>query len=106
MGECPYADGTPLGASVNTFCKVALRFVPLLRGSCLRYRRGATSPFRGMHLNEDVCVFELVDESGVPVKPVERAAKLYITPLFNVAQPLIRYELTDELTVIDAPCAC
>ena len=59
-----------------------------------------------MHLIEDVCVFELVDEHGHAVGAGERAAKLYITPLFNIAQPLIRYELTDELTLIDGPCAC
>jgi phenylacetate-coenzyme A ligase PaaK-like adenylate-forming protein len=62
---------------------------------------------RGMHLNEDICIFEPVDASGRPVAPGERAAKLYITQLFNHAQPLIRYELTDEVTLLhDGPCAC
>jgi phenylacetate-CoA ligase len=59
-----------------------------------------------MHLNEDVCVFEPVDDRGRPVRDGQRAAKLYITPLFNHAQPLIRYELTDELTLLDEPCPC
>ena len=61
---------------------------------------------RGMHLNEDLCIFELVNNDGRAVSPGERAAKLYITPLFNYAQPLIRYELTDEVTLIDEPCPC
>ena len=61
---------------------------------------------RGMHLNEDLCIFELVDEAGKPVPPGERCAKLYITNLSNIAQPLIRYELTDELTLLDEPCPC
>ena len=62
----------------------------------------------GMHLNEDVCIFEPVDAEGQPVAPGERAAKLYITQLLNHAQPLIRYELTDEVTLLDdeAPCPC
>ena len=61
---------------------------------------------RGMHLNEDLCIFELVDEAGKPVPPGERCAKLYITNLSNLAQPLIRYELTDELRLLDEPCPC
>lgn len=61
---------------------------------------------RGMHLNEDVCIFELVDKLGRPVVAGERAAKMYVTPLFNHAQPLIRYELTDEVTLLDEPCPC
>jgi phenylacetate-CoA ligase len=61
---------------------------------------------RGMHLNEDLCIFELVDEAGRPVPPGERCAKLYVTNLSNLAQPLIRYELTDELRILDEPCPC
>ena len=60
----------------------------------------------GMHLNEDLCIFELVDEAGRPVPPGERCAKLYVTNLANLAQPLIRYELTDELRILDEACPC
>jgi phenylacetate-CoA ligase len=61
----------------------------------------------GMHLNEDVCIFEPVDGNGNPAAPGQRAAKLYVTPLFNLAQPLIRYELTDEITLRESlPCSC
>ena len=31
---------------------------------------------------------------------------MYVTPLFNHVQPLIRYELTDEVTLIGEPCPC
>lgn len=61
---------------------------------------------RGMHLNEDLCIFELVDEAGKPVPTGERCAKLFITNLSNLTQPLIRYELTDELRLLDEPCPC
>lgn len=67
---------------------------------------GSCGQGRGMHLNEDLCIFEPVDNDGRPVPAGQRAAKLYITPLFNHAQPLIRYELTDEVTLIDEPCPC
>jgi|CXWL01.1.fsa_nt_gi phenylacetate-coenzyme A ligase PaaK-like adenylate-forming protein len=61
---------------------------------------------RGMHLNEDLVIFELVDADGCAVQSGIRAAKMYITNLFNLAQPLIRYELTDETMLIDEPCLC
>ena len=61
---------------------------------------------RGMHLNEDYCIFELVDEVGRPVPAGERCAKVYVTNLMNLAQPLIRYELTDELRFLEEPCPC
>jgi phenylacetate-coenzyme A ligase PaaK-like adenylate-forming protein len=59
-----------------------------------------------MHLSEDVCIFEPVDEHGAPVAVGQRAAKLFVTPLFNIAQPLIRYELTDEVTLQVGACPC
>lgn len=61
---------------------------------------------RGMHLNEDLVIFEMVDAGGSPVPAGVRAEKMYITNLLNRAEPLIRYELTDETTLIDAPCPC
>jgi phenylacetate-CoA ligase len=55
---------------------------------------------------EDVTIFELVDQEGHAVPPGVRAAKMYITDLYNHVQPLIRYELTDEATLTDEPCPC
>ncbi|MBA2282334.1 MAG: phenylacetate--CoA ligase family protein [Acidimicrobiia bacterium] len=60
----------------------------------------------GMHVNEDLVIVEPVDEANRPVAVGERAAKVLVTNLFNPLQPLIRYELTDEAVVLDAPCAC
>jgi len=60
----------------------------------------------GMHLGEDTAIFEFVDDSGEPVPPDRRCAKMYVTNLFNHVQPLIRYELTDEATLLDKPCPC
>jgi phenylacetate-coenzyme A ligase PaaK-like adenylate-forming protein len=60
----------------------------------------------GMHLGEDTAIFELVDNAGNPVPPGVRAAKMYVTNLFNHVQPLIRYELTDEATLLEGPCPC
>jgi phenylacetate-coenzyme A ligase PaaK-like adenylate-forming protein len=59
-----------------------------------------------MHLNEDLLVVEPVDERGAPVPAGVRSAKVYLTHLFNPVLPLIRYELTDEVTVLDGRCPC
>ena len=57
----------------------------------------------GMHLMEDMNVYEPVNENGEPVLPGRIAAKLWITNVANQALPLIRYELTDEVTFLDGP---
>ena len=49
--------------------------------------------------NDDHVIVEPVDAHGHPVGPGETAQRLLITNLFNHTLPLIRYELTDELTV-------
>ncbi|MGH9079428.1 MAG: phenylacetate--CoA ligase family protein [Acidimicrobiales bacterium] len=60
----------------------------------------------GMHLPDDLVIVEPVDLDGHPVLPGEPAAKLYITNLYNHAQPLIRFEVADGLTVFEGPCTC
>jgi phenylacetate-coenzyme A ligase PaaK-like adenylate-forming protein len=59
-----------------------------------------------LHLVEDLAIVEAVDDAGRPVGPGERSAKLYVTNLYNTTLPLIRYELTDELTLTGKPCPC
>ena len=58
------------------------------------------------HLPDDLCILEPVDDQGRPVPPGQKAAKFYFSNLYNFTLPLIRYEVTDEITVIDEPCAC
>jgi phenylacetate-CoA ligase len=54
--------------------------------------------------NTDMCVVELVDADNRPVPFGATAAKVLVTNLYNLAQPLIRYELTDTFVrVADAP---
>ena len=59
-----------------------------------------------IHLSDDLFVVEPVDENGAPARPGTPAAKVYLTNLFNFVQPLIRYELTDEMIFLDGPCPC
>jgi phenylacetate-CoA ligase len=60
----------------------------------------------GMHIPDDLLIVEPVDAHGRPVAAGVPSAKVYITNLFNPLQPLIRYEITDEVTGLDAPCSC
>jgi phenylacetate-coenzyme A ligase PaaK-like adenylate-forming protein len=60
----------------------------------------------GMHLCDDLLIVEPVDAEGNPVAPGIRSHAVYLTNLFNSLQPLIRYEITDEVTIVDEPCAC
>jgi phenylacetate-CoA ligase len=59
-----------------------------------------------MHLSDDLMIVEPVDEAGEAVAPGVRASKVLLTVLYNHALPLIRYELPDEVTVIDDACPC
>ncbi len=45
--------------------------------------------------NTDTCIVELVDADNRPVAPGVPSAKVLVTNLYNLIQPLIRYELTD-----------
>ncbi|OBI17541.1 hypothetical protein A5712_23795 [Mycobacterium sp. E2327] len=54
--------------------------------------------------NSDMCIVELVDAENRPVPTGIPAAKVLVTNLFNLTQPLVRYELNDTFVrVADAP---
>jgi phenylacetate-coenzyme A ligase PaaK-like adenylate-forming protein len=46
----------------------------------------------------DMCLAELVDEDNSPVPAGMPSAKVLVTNLHNLTQPLVRYELTDRFT--------
>lgn len=60
----------------------------------------------GMHLSDDLVIVEAVDADGDPAPAGVRSHKVYVTNLFNPLMPLIRYEISDEVTLLDEPCAC
>jgi phenylacetate-CoA ligase len=59
-----------------------------------------------MHLPDDLHYIEAVDEAGRPVPPGAQAAKLLVTNLFNLVEPLIRYEVTDQVVIVPGRCPC
>jgi len=60
----------------------------------------------GMHLAEDMMIVESVDDAYRPVAPGATASRVLLTNLINPLMPLIRYEITDEVTLLDEPCPC
>lgn len=61
---------------------------------------------RGLHLFEDLVIFEVVDRENQPVPPGEYGDKVLLTVLFNHTQPLIRYELSDSVAMSAESCSC
>jgi phenylacetate-coenzyme A ligase PaaK-like adenylate-forming protein len=60
----------------------------------------------GMHLSMDMHVFEPVDRDRRSVAPGVLSDSILLTNLVNPVLPLIRYEITDRVRVIDEPCPC
>jgi phenylacetate-coenzyme A ligase PaaK-like adenylate-forming protein len=80
--------------------------VPILDiyASSETYWMGVSYPgLPDLHLIEDTIIYEPVDSVGRPVPPGVPAAKLLITNVMNQALPLIRYELTDQVTFLNGP---
>ena len=59
-----------------------------------------------MHANTDWLILEPVDEYGNPVPPGQRSHTTLLTHLANQVQPMIRYDLGDQITLQTQPCTC
>jgi len=59
---------------------------------------GECNAHTGLHLYEDLDIVEVVDMSNRPVPPGVYGDKLLLTRLFNTTQPLIRYEVSYQLS--------
>jgi len=67
------------------------------------YIASSTPPQRDLHINDDLVIVEVVDEQNRPVPPGVPGFKVLLTNLVNRTQPLIRYELSDSVTVAGEP---
>lgn len=61
---------------------------------------------RGMHINSDLVILEVVDENYQPVPPGTTGNKILVTNLYTYAQPIIRYELQDRVCMEPESCTC
>lgn len=63
----------------------------------------STPAHRGLEIHEDILLVEVVDEHNQPVPPGTPGFKLLVTNLVNFAQPLVRYEVSDAVTLAEGP---
>lgn len=61
---------------------------------------------KGMHIADDLVILEPADAEGNVVPYGQPAQRLLLTNLYNLTQPLIRYDLVDAVTICDDPCPC
>jgi phenylacetate-coenzyme A ligase PaaK-like adenylate-forming protein len=74
-------------------------------GECLFLSNGCPTS-GGMHVNADWAILEVVDEENRRVPSGTQGAKVLITNLANLVQPIIRYEIGDRVTMAAEPCSC
>jgi phenylacetate-CoA ligase len=60
----------------------------------------------GFHVADDLVILEPADADGNVVPYGQPAERLLLTNLYNLTQPLIRYDLVDAVTMTDEPCPC
>ena len=60
----------------------------------------------GWHIADDLVILESVDAEGNAVPYGQPGDRLLLTVLYNLDQPLIRYDLNDAVTITDEPCPC
>ncbi len=61
---------------------------------------------RGIHLFDDLCIVEVVDDENRPVPDGVPGRKILLTNLFQFREPLIRYEISDRICIDPEPCSC
>ena len=61
-------------------------------------------PAGGYHAQSEIAMVEVLNPEGRPAAPGERG-RVVVTPLYQYAMPLIRYETGDE-AITGEPCAC
>ena len=62
--------------------------------------------YGNMHANTDWVILEPVDERGLPMPAGQPSYSTLLTNLANHVQPLIRYDLGDQITVHHERCEC
>ena len=60
----------------------------------------------GIHIFEDLGIIEVVDENNKPVPDGSPGMKILFTNLYQYTQPVIRYEISDMITISSEVCPC
>lgn len=67
---------------------------------------GECSQRKGLHIQEDHFLVEVVDPETLEPLPAGKTGELVITTLTKEAFPVIRFRTRDLTSLIDEPCAC
>lgn len=99
-----YCTGDPLTATFRKRVEKAFGVNPVnmygssetmtLAGECRQHHR--------LHLFNDWFSVQVVDENMKPAS----SGRVVVTNLYNYTQPLIRYQMNDEIVLSDKPCPC
>jgi len=79
---------------------------PVINGYGMSEGLFAGACAHGLHLPDDLCLVEVVDSRGRATSPGQPGERVLVTNLYNPALPLIRYEVTDEVTIVPGSCPC
>jgi len=104
--ECITTSSEPLSPALRERIRSAFGVAPVNFYATTEGAWGNECEAGSMHLFDDMCIFENVDDEGRPVAPGELGSRLLVTNLFNTVQPLIRFEVADLVTVDPEPCPC
>lgn len=67
---------------------------------------GITCEKENLHINEDLVYVETLNKDLTETLPGQQCEKLVITDLHKRAQPIIRYNLNDVITISTKKCSC
>jgi phenylacetate-coenzyme A ligase PaaK-like adenylate-forming protein len=98
----------------ETLTTTARQLVEQVLGCAVRNSYGASEfmsigwecSHGNLHVNSDWVILEPVDEQGRPVPLDQPCCTTLLTNLANHVQPLIRYDMGDQVTVLSGRCGC
>jgi len=100
-----FAFGAGVTEATRTYCLEAFDAPVVSRyASKEAYDIACQCPAGRHHLNAELSLVEVLDHQDHPCAPGQMG-RLIITPFYNTAQPLIRYDLGDLVTLGEA-CPC
>jgi phenylacetate-CoA ligase len=104
--EALFTNSEPLSPALRTRLEEAFGVRPYNFYATTEGLYGHDCPEGTMHLFDDMCIVENVDQDGDPVPVGETGTRLLVTNLFNHVQPLIRFEVSDLVALEPEPCPC
>jgi phenylacetate-coenzyme A ligase PaaK-like adenylate-forming protein len=101
--RCIMCGGEPLTRGIRRAASVFKAPIVDVYASTEGFWMAVSHPYGGspLHLVEDIAVYEPVDADCQPVAPGIEGDRLLLTNVVNRLLPLIRYEMTDRVQILD-----